>query len=86
MRLIVAFGPNIVARGAVLSLYSGFWTQLSFGKPGFVEGQALSIVGQIGQHDLGLGPLDPDGKDEQPHLRLLLRKDVLHSCPYLRIG
>jgi hypothetical protein len=42
-----------------------------------VEDQALHIVGQISEHDLGLGAFDPDGTDEQTHMRLLLRKD----CP-----
>lgn len=72
--------------GAFLNLYSGFWTQLSYGKPAFVEDQALHIVGQISEHDLGLGTFDPDGTDEQTHMCLLLRKDVLHSRPYLRLG
>ncbi len=51
-----------------------------------MEDQALHIIHQIGQHDLGLGTLDPDRTDEQPHMRLLLRKDMLHPCPYLRLG
>jgi len=51
-----------------------------------VEDQALHIVCQIGEHDLGLGTLDHDGTDEQPDMRLLLRKDVFDPCPYLRLG
>ncbi len=50
----------------------GFWTQLSCGKPAFVEDQVLHIVCQISEHDLGLGTLDQDGADEKPHMRLLL--------------
>ncbi len=85
-RLIIAFPGDIGSIGAVLNLYSGFWTQLSCGEPAFVEDQALHVVGQIGQHDLGLRPPDADGADEQPHMCLLLRKDVFDSCPYLRLG
>lgn len=55
--------------------------QLSCGKPPFVEDQALHVISQIGKHDLGLRALDPDGADEQPHMRLLLRKEVFDSCP-----
>jgi hypothetical protein len=57
--------------------------QLSCDKSAFVEDQAPHI---ISQNDLSLRALDPDGADEQPHLRLLLRKDVFDSCPYLRPG
>ena len=37
-----------------------------------MEDQAVHIVGQIGQRDLGVGALDADGADEQPHVGLLL--------------
>ena len=53
---------------------------LSCGKPAFVEDQALHIVGQIDQHDLGLGTLDPDCADEQHHMRLLLRQSATLFC------
>ena len=85
-RATVTFEVDIGSIWAFLNLYSGFWMQLSFGKPAFVEDQALHIVFQMSEHDLGLGTLDPDGTDEQTHMRLLLRKDVLHSRPYLRLG
>ena len=73
-RAIVTFEVDIVSIGAFLNLYSGFWTQLFFGRPAFVEDQALHIVGQISEHVLGLGTFYPDGTDEQPHMCLLLRK------------
>jgi hypothetical protein len=59
--LIATFRGDIGSIGAVLVSDSRFWTQLSCGKPAFVEDQALHVMHQIGQHDLGLGPLDADG-------------------------
>jgi hypothetical protein len=86
MRRIGPFGPNIGGRSAVLMSDLGFWAQLSYGKPAFVEDQALHIVSKIDQHDLGLGTLEADGGDEQSHMRLLLCKDMFHPCPYLRLS
>ena len=48
----------------------------------FVEDEALHIVGKIGERDLGLGALDADRADEQGHVRLLLRKDMLDPRAY----
>ena len=47
-----------------------------------MEDQALHIVGKIGERDLGLGSLDADRADEQGHVRLLLRKDMLDPRAY----
>ena len=40
-------------------------------------GQALHVMGEIGKADLGGGPGDADGTDEQPHRSLLPSKHVL---------
>ena len=44
-----------------------------------MEDQAVQIVGQIGQRDLGLGALDTDGADEQAHLVFLLSEQMLDA-------
>lgn len=41
-----------------------------------MEDQALHIVSQIDEGDLGLGALDADRADKQPHVRFFLRKDM----------
>ena len=43
-----------------------------------MEDQTLEIVSQVGEADLGLRPLEPDGTDEQAYAILLLGEDVLH--------
>ena len=53
--------------------------------PSFVEDQAVHVAGQIGERDLGLGALDADGADEQPHLGLLLREHVFDPGADLRL-
>lgn len=47
--------------------------QLSCRAPSFVEDQAVHVVGQIGQRDLGLGAFDADRAADPPlRLELLL--------------
>ncbi len=50
-----------------------------------MEDQAIHVAGQIGERDLGLGALDADGADEQPHLGLLLREHVFDPGADLRL-
>ena len=45
-----------------------------------MEDQALHIVGEVDEHDLGLGTLEADSANEQVHVCLLLRKDMLDPC------
>ena len=59
--------------------FSAFRTQLSCRCPSFVEDQAVHVVGEVGEGDLGLGALDADGPDEQPHLVFLPGKDMLDA-------
>jgi hypothetical protein len=47
-----------------------------------VEDQALHILGEVDACDLGLCAFDADGTDEQAHMRLILRKDMLDPCTY----
>jgi len=47
----------------VLVVFSGIQAQLSCRCPTLVEDQAVHIVGEVGQCDLGLGALDADGAD-----------------------
>ena len=42
-----------------------------------MEEQAFHIIGEVDEHDLGLGALEADGADKQPHVALLLREDML---------
>jgi hypothetical protein len=51
-----------------------------------MEDQAAHIIGEVDEHDLGLGALDPDGADEQPHVRFLLRKDMFDPRPDFGLG
>lgn len=44
----------------------------------------MHVVGEVGECDLGLGALDTDGADEQPHLVLLPGEDVLDAGADLR--
>lgn len=60
--------------------------QLSCRAPSFVEDQAVHVVGQIGQRDLGLGAFDADRADEQPHPGLLLREHMFDPGADLRPG
>jgi hypothetical protein len=45
-----------------------------------VEDRALHIVGEDDACDLGLCAFDAHGADEQAHMRLFLRKDMLDPC------
>lgn len=49
----------------------------SCGEARFVEDQPVEVVGQIGERQFRLGPLEPDGADEQPEAGLLMGEDVL---------
>ena len=51
-----------------------------------VEDQALHIVGEVDEGDLGFGTFDADGSNEQPHVRFLLREDMLDEDAHLRFG
>lgn len=82
----VALGADTGAGKVVLAPEPNFWMQLSRDKPAFVKFQKLNITSQIGQHGLGLGTVDPDCVDEQPHMCLVLRKDVFEPCPYIRLA
>ena len=44
--------------------FSAFRTQLSRRCPPLVENQAVHVVGEVSEHDLGFGTLDADGPDE----------------------
>jgi hypothetical protein len=46
----------------------------------------VHVVGQIGERDLGLGALDADGADKQPHLVFQPGKDVFDAGADLRFG
>lgn len=58
-------------------------TQLSHRRPSLVEDQAVHIVGEVGQCDLGFGALDADGADKQPHMMLFMGKDMLDQRAHL---
>ena len=51
-----------------------------------MEEQTLEVVGEIGQTDLGRGPLETDGTGEQAHALLLVGKDVLDGCANGRVA
>lgn len=52
-------------------MFRDFWAQLSYGGAPFMEDQAVHIVGQIGQGDLGLDAPDADGSDlKSPSIKL----------------
>ena len=51
-----------------------------------MEDQAVHIVGQVGQRDPGLGSLDANGADEQPHLVFLPGKNMLDAGTDFRFG
>jgi hypothetical protein len=51
-----------------------------------MEDQAFHIIGEVDEHDLGLGAFDVDGADEQSHVRLLLGEDMLHPRAYFGFG
>ena len=57
---------------------------LSCGRPSLVEDQALHVIGEINEHDLGFITLDADGADIKPHMRFLLHEDMFDECPDLR--
>lgn len=59
--------------------FPAFEAHLSRCSSSFVEDQAVHVVGQIGQRDLGRGALEADGADEQPHLVLLLGEDMFDA-------
>lgn len=63
-RLIGTFEADIGAVWAILSFYSGFRTPLPCFGSSFVEKQALHIVSEIGEHDLGLDSFGADGADK----------------------
>ena len=46
-----------------------------------MKDQAVEVVGQIGQSEFRLGPLDADGADEQPKLVFLMREHMLDPGP-----
>ena len=51
-----------------------------------MEDQTLKVVGEIGQPDLRLGPLQADGADEQAHAVLLVSEDMLDGCADRRLS
>ena len=51
-----------------------------------MEDQTARIVSEVDERDLGLGPLETNSADEQPHVRLLLREDMLDRRAYLGLG
>ena len=61
-------------------------THLSHRCSSFVEDQAVHIVGEVGERDLGLGTLDADSADEQPHLVFLPGEDMLDAGAHFRFG
>ena len=63
--------------------FRAFWTQLSRCCPSFMEDQAMHVVSQIGEGDLGLGALDADGADEQAHLVFLPGENVFDARAHL---
>ena len=46
----------------------------------------MHVVGEVGECDLGLGALDADGADEQPHLLLLPSEDMFNAGTDLGLG
>jgi hypothetical protein len=54
-------------------------TQRSHDRSSSVEDQAVDIVDEVGEADLGLCTCDADGADEQPHLVLLASEHVLNA-------
>ena len=51
-----------------------------------MKDQALHVIGEINEYDLGFCTLDADGADIKPHMRLLLREDMFDECTDLRFG
>ena len=49
-------------------------------RPSFQNDQPLDVVDQIGHSDLGGGPCDADGADEEIHAILLLGKDMFNAA------
>jgi hypothetical protein len=45
--------------------------------------EADEVVGEVGEPDLGPGPGDPDGPDDEPQSPLLGGEDVLDGSPHL---
>jgi hypothetical protein len=66
--------------------FSDFQTQLSHSCPSFVEDQAVHVVCEVGEGDLGLGALDADGADKQPHLVFLTGEDMFDAGADFRFG
>ncbi len=59
----------------ITPLFDGFaklWARLAHGGPSVVEDQAVHVLGQIDERDLGLGAVQADGADGQAHDCLLL--------------
>ena len=75
-----------MAPGGSIRTFSGGFpvirAHLSRRCPSFVEDQAVHVVGQVGQRDLGLGALDADGADAP--CRECLCKAVFHLKPRTR--
>ena len=65
---------------------SAFQAQLSRRCPSFVEDQAVHVVGEVGEGDLGFGALDADSADEQHHLVLLPVEHMFDTGTDLRFG
>lgn len=51
-----------------------------------MEDQAVHVVGEVGERDLGLGAFDADGANEQPHLVLLPGEDMFDAGADLGFG
>ena len=75
-------GLHFVVSGGL----AGIRAQPSHRRSSLVEDQAVHVVGEVGEVDLGLGALDADGADEQPHLVFLPGKDMLDAGADLRFG
>ena len=60
----------------------GFQTHLPCGSPSFMEDQAVKIVGEIGECELGLCTRKTDGADEQTISSFLMREDMLDPGPH----
>src|SRR3546814_8697858 len=59
----------------------GFSADSCCGGASFVEDQAVEVIGQIGQSELCLDPLEADGADEQPEPVFLMRRHMLDPSP-----
>jgi hypothetical protein len=76
--------PDIGLLSVYFSADFHFRAHLSRRCPSFVEDQALHVVSQIDEGDLGLGTFDTNGPYEQCHMRFFLRKDMFDPRTDLR--